>query len=210
MNEAAFESQFDSAEQQRDTATLGMWVFLATEVMFFGGLFMAYTFARWSQPAVVEKASTHLELVLGTINTAVLLTSSFIMAAGVLYAEEARFRRSAAMLFMAAACGVAFLVIKATEYSHVMHEGLFPGSRFHPPEGTGLSAELFFWLYFVMTGLHALHVLIGVVLLTIVGCLLMRRKGASSNLVRNTGLYWHFVDMVWVFLFPLLYLAGHW
>ena len=210
MSQTIVQSQFDTPVQQRESATLGMWVFLATEVMFFGGLFLCYTYVRWSEPAVVEKASTHLELILGSINTAVLLTSSFIMAAGVLFAEEGRSRLSAMMLGIAAFCGVLFLAIKGTEYAHVIGDGLFPGSNYRSPDGLPISSQLFFWLYFVMTGLHALHVLIGVVFLSIVAVLLLRSRPASTNLVRNAGLYWHFVDMVWVFLFPLLYLAGHW
>ncbi len=219
-------SHFVTREQQEDAATLGMWVFLATEVLFFGAIFMGYTYVRWSYPGVVEEASRHLEIVLGSINTGVLLTSSFIMAAGVLLAEQGRHRAAALALAVTALMGVVFLVIKGTEYSMVIGEGYLPGftAQLEPvsrPGGGYYGAlsegggpvpgheELFFWLYFVMTGLHALHVAIGVILLAGLAWLLRKPQGISLNTVRNTGLYWHFVDLVWVFLFPLLYLAGH-
>ena len=233
------EHHFETAEQQRGAANLGMWVFLATEVLFFSGLFMAYTFVRWSSPVTVHEASRHLELVLGTINTAVLLTSSLIMAIGVQLAESGRSRTAALMLAVTAVMGFTFLAIKATEYTTVIHEGLLPGKHFQaervvpglmhqgtqilslpikagepgaPPIQIGRpgAAELFFWLYFVMTGLHALHVLIGAVMMALLAFWLRRGAYVSNNTVHNAGLYWHFVDLVWVFLFPLLYLAGFW
>jgi len=218
---ASIEHHFETEEQQRDAATLGMWVFLATEVLFFGGLFMSYTFLRWSHEAAVEASSRHLELALGSINTALLLTSSFVMAAGVHFTEKGRYRMAAAMLALTALMGIGFLAVKGTEYHAVISDGHWPGSRFH---ALGLSPaapgpeELFFWLYFVMTGLHALHVLAGVVVLATIAVMLERSSknarshpaSVSRNTVHNAGLYWHFVDIVWVFLFPLLYLAGHW
>ena len=196
-------SHFVSREQQQDAATLGMWVFLATEVLFFGVLFMGYAYVRWRYPGVVEAASRHLEIVQGSINTAVLLTSSFIMATGVLLAEQGRHRAAALALGVTAGMGGVFLAIKGTEYAAVIGEGFLPSAG-----GAG-DERLFFWLYFVMTGLHALHVLIGVTLLAVLAWLMRKPHGVSLNTVRNTGLYWHFVDLVWVFLFPLLYLAGH-
>ncbi len=221
-------SHFETLGQQEAAATLGMWVFLATEVLFFGALFLCYAYVRWSYPAQVEEGSRHLETVLGTINTGVLLTSSFIMATGVLFAEQGRPRRAAVALAVTAAMGVVFLAIKGTEYAAVIREGDLPGftaqlQRLSHPGGgaVGLLSqgggpipgqrELFFWLYFIMTGLHALHVAIGVVLLGGLAWWLRgeARASVSVNAIRNAGLYWHFVDLVWVFLFPLLYLAGH-
>jgi cytochrome c oxidase subunit 3 len=196
-------SHFVSHKQQQDAATLGMWLFLATEVLFFGVLFMGYAYVRWRYPGIVEAASRHLEIVMGSVNTAVLLTSSFIMAAGVLLAEQARHRAAALAVGVTALMGMVFLAIKGTEYATVMGEGFLPSAK------EGGDDRLFFWLYFVMTGLHALHVLIGVVLLLILAWLLRKPQGVGLNTVRNAGLYWHFVDLVWVFLFPLLYLAGH-
>jgi len=230
-----YEKHFESAEQQRDTAVFGMWIFLGTEVLFFGGLFMAYTFLRWASPVTVEVGSRHLELPLGCINTAILLTSSFILTMGIQFSENGRPRLAASLLAVTAVMGIAFLCIKGTEYLHVIHEGLLPGPAFRidrvmspdslragmigalgqkanlePQNVVPTVAELFFWLYFVMTGLHALHLLIGIVLCLVIAVLLRRPGGVSRNAVHNTGLYWHFVDLVWIFLFPLLYLAGHW
>jgi len=238
MNEepSPTERHFENAEQQRDVATLGMWIFIATEVLFFGVLFMAYTFVRWESPVTVAAASRHLELGLGAINTAVLLTSSFVMTLGIFFNDRGRRRLAAWLLVVTALMGMFFLAIKTTEYVHVINEGHFPGTRFqyehfhpetanpmpsgivgalgtqgesHPQEIPSVS-ELFFWLYFVMTGLHGLHVVIGVVLLLVIAVMLRRPGGASRNTVHNAGLYWHFVDVVWIFLFPLLYLACHW
>ncbi len=219
-------SHFETPQQQEDASTLGMWVFIATEVLFFGVIFTAYVYLRWENPAAVKAGSLHLEIVLGSINTAILLTSSFIMASAVLLAEGGRRHLASLLIAVTAVMGVAFLVIKGTEYSMVMAHGFFPGytADWQPvsrPGGGFYGAlsrgggpvpgmeELFFWLYFLMTGLHALHVLIGVGLLTGVAVLLRRPQGFSVNAVRNIGLYWHFVDLVWVFLFPLLYLASH-
>lgn len=197
-------SHYQTLEQQAEAASLGMWVFLATEVLFFSVLFMGYTYLRWSYPDVVAAASRHLELPMGGLNTLILLTSSFIVAAGVLLAPGERRLVASRCFFFAALMGIAFLAIKGTEYFHAIEEGLFPraGSVSSP-------RALFFWLYFVMTGLHAVHVGVGVVLLFCLSHCLRRPQGISLNIVRNGGLYWHFVDLVWVFLFPLLYLAGH-
>jgi len=156
----------------------------------------------------------------------VLLTSSFFVAAAVLLAEQGRRHAASWLVMVAAVMGVAFLAIKGTEYYEVMHKGFLPGYNAALQdvsipgggyygalsEGGGPvagRAELFFWLYFVMTGIHAIHVLIGVSLLTWVATFLQRRPVYSVNTVQNIGLYWHFVDLVWVFLFPMLYLAGH-
>ena len=226
---------FESSEQQRDTAIFGMWIFLGTEVLFFGGLFMAYTFLRWASPNAVEMGSRQLEFPLGCINSAILLTSSFVMTVGIHFSENGRPRLGAFLLSVTAVLGMAFLCVKGLEYSHVIHEGLLPGSGFrtdrmmagdplqagivgalgqqaipNPQQVVPAVTELFFWLYFVMTGLHAVHLLIGIGLCLVVAFLLRRPGGVSANTVHNTGLYWHFVDIVWMFLFPLLYLSGHW
>ena len=225
-----------SFESAGDVGLLGMWVFLATEVLFFGALFMAYTFVRWESPATVAAASGHLELLLGGINTVVLLTSSFILTLGLFFHGLGRTRLAMWLIIATAMLGVLFLCIKATEYLHVAHEGLLPGRHFRyeriapsaSPMPGGMTgalgmrgapmpsavpgvAELFFWLYFVMTGLHGLHLLVGIGLLGVVAALLWRNPaGVSPGTVHNVGLYWHFVDVIWIFLFPLLYLAGHW
>ena len=230
-NSSPIERHFQTAEQQRDASTLGMWIFLGTEVLFFGALFMAYTFLRWSSPLAVSSGSEHLHLVLGSINTAVLLTSSFVMTVGMYFNDRGRRRLAAWMLILTAAMGMLFLTIKGTEYVQVSNEGFLPKVHHHHTEGNPMpggligalgtagtlanatpepATELFFWLYFVMTGLHAVHVIIGVVMMLIVAAMLRQTRGVSNNTVHNAGLYWHFVDVVWIFLFPLLYLAGHW
>lgn len=195
---------------QRDAVTLGMWVFLATEVLFFGGMFLAYTVYRLGSPEAFRAASNHTFLLAGTINTAILIVSSFVMVLGVAAAKARRPTATAAFLALTAALGAAFLVLKGFEYRHEIHEGLFPGAAFHI-EGVDLHpARMFFYLYFLMTGVHALHVTIGVVLLGLLGLRVLVSANADRfiNSVDMLGLYWHFVDLVWVFLFPLLYLIG--
>lgn len=204
--------QFDDAEQQRSAYTLGMWIFLATEVLFFGGLFTLYTIYYIRYPHAFHAASHHLDIVLGTLNTAVLLGSSLTMALGIWSLDGGR-RQAAIKLFLATmALGAAFLVIKAFEYQHKFAEGHWPGAsgefEFAPEHLQG--ARLYFALYFAMTGLHALHMLIGIAVVGTV-VLLIRRGHFGPNYiepVEMTGLYWHFVDIVWIFLFPLLYLIG--
>jgi cytochrome c oxidase subunit 3 len=198
--------QFDDLPQQREADTLGMWVFLATEIMFFGGVFMGYTAYHWAYPEVFAAASKHLDLWLGATNTAVLLTSSLTMAMAVNAAQLGRRQRGILLLVLTAGLGVVFLCIKGIEYHHKFVEHLVPGAGFRFP---GVEkAELFFWIYFVLTGLHALHVTIGVGVLGTMTALTWRGKISTENYmaIEITGLYWHFVDIVWVFLFPLLYL----
>jgi cytochrome c oxidase subunit 3 len=200
--------QFDDFPQQKQADTLGMWTFLATEILFFGGLFLAYAVYRWSYSETFAQASRHLDLWLGGINTAVLLTSSLTMALAV-RAAQLRNRRAVLWLLAATiAMAFAFLAIKGFEYHHKFTEHLVPGSSFQFAGGNAREALLFFWLYFVLTGLHAIHVLVGV---GVLGTLMMFtwRGGISFENpmpVEITGLYWHFVDIVWVFLYPLLYL----
>lgn len=195
-------------ELPHDTAQLGMWVFLATEVLFFGGLLVAYLYGRTHWPQGFAAASRHTDVVLGTLNTGVLLTSSALVALAVACDEHAPRRTWVPWLLgAAAALGVAFLVIKGMEYRKEWHEGLFPGPGFELAGTPG--AELFFMLYFVMTGLHALHLLIGIGLLGVFGYGTQRmRPWAPARRVEVAGLYWHFVDIVWIFLYPLLYLVS--
>lgn len=209
-SDAEFAPQFDDAVQQRETATFGMWVFLSTEVLFFGGLFLAYTVYRLQYPHDFHEAGRHTLLLPGAINTAVLLTSSFTMVLAVHAAEQRRRWPTVGWLLLTAVLAAAFLGIKGWEYVHEIHEGLLPGARFHFPGESTLHAELFFYLYFVTTGVHALHVTIG---LGLIGWFALRmlvagQPGRLTNSIDLLGLYWHFVDLVWVFLFPLLYLLG--
>ena len=201
---------FDSPDQQREAASLGMWVFLVTEVMFFGGLFLAYVVYRGSFPHAFAAASRELDIVLGTTNTALLLASSLTMALAVRAAQLGRRLPLVVFLALTMALGSVFLGIKMYEYHHKFVEGLFPGAafRFSGPEAP--HAEMFFCLYFAMTGLHALHMVIGLGVLAVM--LVLGARGRFGPLYHNpvecTGLYWHFVDIVWIFLFPLLYLVG--
>jgi cytochrome c oxidase subunit 3 len=203
------EHQFDDAEQQHLAATLGMWVFLATEVMFFGGLFTAYAVYRSLHPSAFVEASRLLNVPLGAVNTAVLLISSLTMALAVRFAQLRRRQAVVGFLLLTMLFGTAFLGVKAVEWTHDYHERLIPaiswnGARFHDPA----MAQMFFVLYFCMTGLHALHLIIGVVLVGVVAYLAWRGwfSGGGMTQIENTGLYWHFIDIVWVFLYPLLYL----
>jgi cytochrome c oxidase subunit 3 len=202
--------QFEDATQQRDAATLGMWVFLATEVLFFGALFLAYTVYRLRFPEIFRAASEHTLVAIGTVNTAVLLFSSFTMVMAVRAAEFQRRATLVWMLVVTALLGTTFLGVKAFEYTHEIQEGLFPGSHFQFTEGDPFTARMFFYLYFLMTGVHAVHVTIGVVMLAIfaVRARITTRLERLSTSVDLLGLYWHFVDIVWVFLFPLIYLVG--
>ena len=201
---------FDSMEQQRDASSLGMWVFLVTEILFFGGLFLAYTVYRSRYPVAFAEASRHLDITLGTFNTAVLIISSLTMALAVYSAALGR--RKAIILFLLAtmALGGTFLGVKAVEYTHKFHDHLVPGAGFRFPGPDARPAEIFFSLYFTMTGLHAAHMIIGIGLLTVL--VLQARRGRYGpgyyTPVEVSGLYWHFVDIVWIFLFPLLYLIG--
>lgn len=206
MAEAPVEHQFDDAAQQRHAATVGMWIFLATEILFFGGMFLGYTVYRIAYPQAFAEASRHTLLAFGGTNTAVLLVSSAVMAFAVKAAAENKRRLLAALLVVTAALGAGFLVLKGFEYDHEIHEGLLPGKNFRftgPPR-----AEMFFYLYWLMTGVHAVHVAIGVGLITLFAARAwfydaFRHRDTPVELL---GLYWHFVDIVWVFLFPLLYL----
>lgn len=222
MPDADVAMHFEDVEQQHEAASLGMWAFLATEVLFFGGLFLLYAVYRGQQPAMFAAASRHLDITLGTVNTAVLLTSSLTVALAVHAAQQGRAKRVAALLGVTIALAGAFLVIKGFEYAHKVHDGLVPGALFDPPAEApfGPEAELFFTLYFVMTGLHAVHVIVGMALLGVATAVVWRRDRRGdrvaprrANLVEMAGLYWHFVDLVWIYLFPLLYLidrtGGH-
>jgi cytochrome c oxidase subunit III len=201
---------FDSPVQQREAASLGMWVFLVTEVMFFGGLFLAYVVYRWSFPRAFAAASRELDIVLGTTNTAVLIASSLTMALAVRSAQRGKRRPLVLFLLLTMVLGSAFLGIKTYEYHHKFVEGLVPGAAFHFEGPEAAHAEIFFCLYFAMTGLHALHMIIGLGVLAVM--LVLGARGRFGPLYHNpvecSGLYWHFVDIVWIFLFPLLYLVG--
>ena len=206
----ALAHQFDTLEQQKEASTLGMWVFLVTEVLFFGGLFTAYSIYRAWYPAAFAAASHELDVVLGTINTVVLITSSLTMALAVHAAETGERRLVMLFLLLTMVLGAAFLGIKGVEYHHKFVEHHVPGPDFMFEPEHFRHAQIFFSLYFLMTGLHALHMVIGFGILS--WMLWWTWRGTITHdyasPIEISGLYWHFVDIVWIFLFPLLYLIG--
>jgi cytochrome c oxidase subunit III len=186
--------------------SFGMWVFIASELLFFGALLAAYAAGRIHWPVGFGAASRHTHVVLGTLNTAVLLTSSALVALAVACAgHHSHHRWTARLLWATAALGCAFLAIKGFEYLLEWREGLFPGPAFPLAEP---GAQLFFMLYFLMTGLHAVHLLCGIAAVCFFAWATgARREWASSHRLEAVALYWHFVDVVWIFLYPLLYLV---
>jgi cytochrome c oxidase subunit 3 len=207
--------QFHDAAQQYDAATLAMWTFLATEVLFFGALFVCFYAYRMQWPDAFARGARELKWYLGTVNTAVLLGSSYCMAMAVHAAKRGDRRALARRLLLTAAIGLIFLGIKGTEYGIEYHERLVPGLNYADvsPGGDARPPQeaLFMTFYFVMTGLHALHMLIGLGVLGVLAVLARRGSftPAYHTPVEIGGLYWHFVDMVWVFIYPTLYLLRH-
>ncbi len=205
---AFLSEQFETVEQQRDTRTLGMWVFLMTELMLFGVLFLSYTIFRFSYPDAFSIGSNRLDTNLGALNTAVLIISSLMMVFAVQSAQTGSRRGMALFLLLTMAFGIVFMGIKGVEYYHHYVDRLAPGVAFDYAGPQAHGVELFMFLYFVMTGVHAIHMTIGII---VVGIMLIRTwLGSVSPVfwtpVEQTGLYWHFVDIIWIFLFPLLYL----
>ena len=208
---AALAHQFDDLAQQKEASTLGMWVFLVTEVLFFGGQFATYLIYRNWYPEAFAAASRELDVTLGTVNTIVLITSSLTMALAVRAAQLGQ--RRVVMIFLALTMllGSVFLGIKAFEYYKEWVEHHIPGAGFEFSEAAyALHAQIFFSLYFMMTGLHALHMIIGVGIMSVMFWWtwsgIVTKEYYSP--IEISGLYWHFVDIVWIFLFPLLYLIG--
>jgi cytochrome c oxidase subunit 3 len=187
-----------------------MWAFLATEVLFFGGLFISYAVYRASYPHAFAEASNHLDIVLGTVNTAILIGSSLTMVLAVYSARFGTPRAQVFFLLATLALGLVFLGIKGVEYEHKFHEHLVPGADFQFPGTDARAAQIFFSLYFAMTGMHALHMVIGAGMLIVLAVKAGRGRFSPAYYtpIEIGGLYWHFVDIVWIFLFPLLYLLG--
>ncbi|GAA4468008.1 cytochrome c oxidase subunit 3 [Novipirellula rosea] len=217
MNHAV---QFDDVEQQRSATLLGIWIFLATEVLFFGGMLVAYIVYRYEYPEAFSLASEHLNVWLGGAMTAVLLLGSLLVAIAdhliqqdddPSHVRRAVFQR----LMFTALLGLAFLSCEFYEYYEVVTENLFPGANFDVAAFASASiagrlAQMFFVLYFCMTGLHALHMIVGVSLVTWMA-VVVRWSGPPcgwANTLNVVGLYWHFVDIVWIFLYPLFYLVA--
>jgi cytochrome c oxidase subunit 3 len=225
----ALQHQFETMEQQKEAAVLGMWAFLLTEILFFGGLFMAYMLYRiWYHDAFVA-ASKSITLFWGALNTVVLIGSSLTMALAVRAAQTNKRKALINWLIATIILGLVFLGVKVIEYADKFEHHHVPGPNFvwaepghEPAAGSGGEhavseaeaanlqsyTQIFFSLYFTMTGLHALHMIVGVVLMSVIVWMAWARKFSSEYYtpVEMSGLYWHFVDIVWIFLFPLLYL----
>jgi cytochrome c oxidase subunit 3 len=212
---------FYSMSQQLEASTLGMWVFLVTEIMFFGGLFMAYIMYRWKYPAAWADSSSELNVYLGGLNTLVLICSSLTMALAVRAAQLGSRKGQIVNLILTMVFGSTFLVVKYFEYAAKFEHHLVPGPHFSYVQeklvdGTmhqitlPYGSQLYFSLYFIMTGIHAAHMVVGLGIMTYI--LVQAWKGKFGpkyyGPVEVSGLYWHFVDIVWIFLFPLLYLLG--
>jgi cytochrome c oxidase subunit III len=187
-----------------EAAKLGMWLFLATEILLFAVMFTCFALFRWKYLDVFHKGSHHLDWRLGSLNTIVLLVSSFTAALAVDAAQKGNKAKLIRSLLITIGCGFIFLIVKTFEYSHKYHDGLFPGGE-HFGE-----YKMFFGLYFAMTGIHGLHVVIGMAVLTWVLLLALRGRFSPQYFtpVEMSVLYWHLVDLIWIYLFPLLYLVG--
>ncbi|MGE3541213.1 MAG: cytochrome c oxidase subunit 3 family protein [Candidatus Tectimicrobiota bacterium] len=207
---SALAHHFDTLTQQYNSVHLGMWVFLLTEIMFFGGLFAGYTVYRTFYPEAFAAGSHHLDIVLGGINTVILLASSLTMALAVQAAQSGQRRALVQFLLLTFAFGLLFLGIKTIEYGHKFADHLVPGPSFVFEGPLTGQVQLFFSFYFGMTGMHAVHMIIGLALLALFAWQAWRGHLAPTYAapVEMLGLYWHFVDVVWIFLFPLLYLLG--
>ena len=206
----ALAEQFDDLEQQRQASTIGMWVFLATEVLFFGALITGYTEYRATYYQAWAAASKHLSVVFGAVMTVLLLSSSFTMAMAVHFARLGRRRRLVLCLLLTILLGGVFVGMKFMEWHEHYARHEVPGMGFDFPGPNAREAQLFFSFYFAMTGFHALHMIVGIGILLYLLVQAWRGRYSTSyyNPVEVSGLYWHFVDVVWIFLFPLLYLIN--
>lgn len=202
------QDHFESLERQTEAARLGMWVFLGSEVLFFGVLFALYASYRVAHGHAFSEGVHHNDLVIGTVNTYILLTSSLIVALGIYTIRSGRRKSTAVLLGTAAVLGVVFLALKGLEYSHHFREGIFPGHYYEFERLQTYGARVFFTLYYFMTGLHALHVFGGIIMLLVLAWLTVRKKfdPGYHTPIELGGMYWHFVDIVWLFLWPLFYL----
>lgn len=200
--------QFESLAKQDHAARLAMWVFLASEILLFAALFALYTSYRAMYPDDFARAASHNNLAIGTINTLILITSSATVALALLTVRLGRARLTAGLLLFSIACGLVFLVLKGVEYRQHFHEGFYPGVGYRNMELPGYGARLFFTLYFLITGLHAFHVIVGLLVLSWLAVGSLRGEFGPDNQVHfELGtLYWHLVDVIWIFVWPLLYL----
>ncbi|MGE3974140.1 MAG: cytochrome c oxidase subunit 3 family protein [Bdellovibrionales bacterium] len=201
---------FESAEHEYSSSKQGIWLFLVTEILMFGGLFVAYSIYHGMYPEVFKAGSKFVDWRLGATNTVVLITSSLTMALGIYYIQKNNMRLAAINLFLTIICGALFMIIKYIEYSHKIHEGMLPSKYFSYTGDMVTNGQLYFGFYYVMTGLHGIHVLVGMGL--IAWCLIRTLRGDFNpryyTAVEGVGLFWHLVDLIWIYLFPLFYLVG--
>jgi cytochrome c oxidase subunit 3 len=212
VHEPELRHHFDDSAQQFHSATLGMWVFLITEIMFFGGMFGAYTVYRKIYPEAFASTSQFMNVTIGAINTGVLIFSSFTMVLAVRSAQLGQKKALIAFLVLTLILGCIFLTLKYVEYHEKWVDHHIPGPAFQYADTRYFhQAQILFFLYFAMTGMHAIHMIVGAGLLTILIAMAARNRFSSAwyTPVEMIGLYWHFVDIIWIFLFPLLYLIGH-
>jgi cytochrome c oxidase subunit 3 len=222
-HDEALHHQFEDIGQQNECYMVGMWTFLVTEVMFFGALFLTYTLYRWNYQYDFWVAHKHLNVAMGAANTTVLLFSSFTMVMAVQSAQLKHRTRVIGFLIATICCALFFLVVKYFEYTSKIHDRLYPGIGFNTNPDvfenfgkvgghyvTNMNhVELFYGLYFGMTGLHAVHIIVGIGVLTaLIRLWVIKAKSVTADFIPTemVGLYWHFVDLVWIFLFPLFYL----
>lgn len=201
---------FADAEQQAESAKLGMWIFLLTEVLLFGGLFAFYTIYRSWHPEMFYEAHKYLNVTLGAVNTFVLITSSLTMALSIRFMQVNKKKLAVWNLVLTLLLAATFLVIKYFEYHHKFELGQLPGKYYTFGEISLANPHIFFSVYFTMTGLHGIHVIIGMIVITWILVRTIKNEFSAEYYtpIEMTGLYWHLVDLIWIFLFPLLYLIG--
>lgn len=206
--ESMIEEQFEDMPQQYEAAHFGMWIFLATEVLFFGGLFLSYAIYRHFYTHEFIEGVQHTIRFYGTLNAGLLLTSGLTMAMAVQAASENRVKVIVPLLMVTIVLGLAFLACKGMEYREDLDDKVLPGIHFDPTLPT--YTQMFFWLYWAMTGLHAIHMLVGIALLSVMTVMAQRGKFSAQYYtpLEIVGLYWAFVDIIWIFLYPLLYVIG--
>lgn len=212
VNGVAVATHFKDEHHQYSSNKEGIWLFMATEILMFGGLFVGYTIYHTMYPEMFAEGASYLNWKLGFINTLVLIFSSFTMALGIYYNQKNQSKKATFALAATVLCGAIFMCIKFFEYTHKFEMGIFPGRMLNVAEVHPVHANLglYFGFYYCMTGLHGLHVLIGMGLIT--WCLIRNMKGEFNSKyytpVEGVGIFWHVIDLIWIFLFPLLYLVG--
>jgi cytochrome c oxidase subunit 3 len=207
-DDPTLQHHFSTKEQQLDASKIGMWLFLTTEILMFGGLFVGFGLMQAKFPDAFLQAHHHLDRSLGALNTVVLLISSFTMVMAVWAAQNSKKKQLITFLILTIVCAGIFLGVKYVEYSHKFHEGLLPGRFYHHHGDTVPGQFMFFSFYFMMTGLHGFHILAGMVVLSFLLVKAIKGKYNANYYtpVDLVGLYWHLVDLIWIYLFPLLYL----